>query len=56
MKDVLEEHEWLNHFQFSPTDPNLILFCHEGTWHEVDRVWSVRTDGSDLTSSSTSAP
>ena len=48
VKDVLKEHEWLNHFQFSPTDPNLILFCHEGTWHEVDRVWSVRTDGSDL--------
>lgn len=48
LKDVLKEHEWLNHFQFSPTDPNLILFCHEGTWHEVDRVWSVRTDGSDL--------
>jgi oligogalacturonide lyase len=48
LKDVLSEHEWLNHFQFSPTDPNLILFCHEGTWHEVDRVWSVRTDGSDL--------
>jgi oligogalacturonide lyase len=47
-KDVLKAHEWLNHFQFSPTDPNLILFCHEGTWHEVDRVWSVRTDGSDL--------
>lgn len=21
---------WLNHVQFSPTDPNLIMFCHEG--------------------------
>ena len=49
VKDVLSEHEWLNHFQFSPTDPNLILFCHEGTWHEVDRVWTIRTDGSGLT-------
>lgn len=37
----------INHMQFSPTDPNLMLFCHEGTWHEVDRIWTVRTDGSE---------
>lgn len=49
MKDILKEHEWLNHLQFSPTDPQQILFCHEGTWHEVDRVWAIRTDGSGLT-------
>src|SRR6185437_6950684 len=24
--------DWLNHVQFSPTDPNLIMFCHEGPW------------------------
>jgi oligogalacturonide lyase len=39
---------WLNHVQFSPTDPTLLLFCHEGTWHEVDRIWTIRTDGSGL--------
>ncbi|MBI5767088.1 MAG: oligogalacturonate lyase [Verrucomicrobia bacterium] len=39
----------LNHMQFSPTDPNLLLYCHEGTWHEVDRVWTIRTDGSAMT-------
>ena len=39
---------WLNHLQFSPTDPNLLLFCHEGTWHEVDRIWTIHTDGSGL--------
>ncbi|HEV3199742.1 MAG TPA: oligogalacturonate lyase family protein [Bryobacteraceae bacterium] len=49
LKDILREHEWLNHLQFSPTDPNLIMFCHEGTWHEVDRVWTIRTDGTALT-------
>ena len=48
LKEVLREHEWLNHLQFSPTDPGLIMFCHEGTWHEVDRVWTVRIDGSGL--------
>jgi oligogalacturonide lyase len=41
--------DWLNHVQFSPTDPNLILFCHEGPWHKVDRIWTIRTDGSGLT-------
>lgn len=48
-KDVVKEREWLGHLQFSPTDPNQIMFCHEGTWHEVDRVWLVRTDGTGLT-------
>jgi oligogalacturonide lyase len=41
--------DWLNHVQFSPTDPGLILFCHEGPWHKVDRIWTIRTDGSGLT-------
>lgn len=40
--------EWLNHLQFSPTDPDRILFCHEGPWHMTDRLWTIRTDGSDL--------
>lgn len=40
--------DWLNHVQMSPTDPGLIMFCHEGPWHQVDRVWTIRTDGSDL--------
>jgi oligogalacturonide lyase len=42
-------HDWLNHLQFSPTDPNLLLFCHEGPWHKVDRIWTIRTDGTHLT-------
>jgi oligogalacturonide lyase len=48
VKDIFREHEWLGHLQFSPTDPRLIMFCHEGTWHEVDRVWTIRADGSEL--------
>ena len=40
---------WLNHMQFSPRDPNLLLYCHEGTWHEVDRIWTIRTDGTQQT-------
>jgi oligogalacturonide lyase len=41
--------DWLNHLQFSPTDPGLLMFCHEGPWHEVDRIWTIQTDGTHLT-------
>jgi len=40
--------DWLNHVQFSPTDPGLLMFCHEGPWHKVDRIWTIRTDGTGL--------
>ena len=40
--------DWQNHVQFSPTDPNLIMFCHEGPWHKVDRIWTIHTDGTGL--------
>jgi hypothetical protein len=49
IKNVHTSRDWLNHLQFSPTDPTLIMFCHEGPWHEVDRIWTIRTDGSQLT-------
>ena len=48
-KTVGYQFGWLNHMQFSPTDPTLLLYCHEGTWHEVDRIWTIRTDGSEMT-------
>jgi oligogalacturonide lyase len=41
--------DWLGHVQFSPTDPGLVMFCHEGPWHKVDRLWTIRTDGTGLT-------
>ena len=25
------------------------MFCHEGPWHKVDRIWTIRTDGTALT-------
>jgi oligogalacturonide lyase len=40
--------DWLNHVQMSPTDPTLLLFCHEGPWHLLDRTWIIKTDGSGL--------
>jgi oligogalacturonide lyase len=41
--------DWLNHLEFSPTDPTLLMFCHEGPWHKVDRIWTIRTDGTHAT-------
>lgn len=41
--------DWLNHLLFSPADPGLLMFCHEGPWHKVDRLWTIRTDGTRLT-------
>ena len=37
--------DWLNHLQFSPADPTLLMYCHEGAWQMVDRIWTIRTDG-----------
>jgi oligogalacturonide lyase len=49
VKTLLKSTDWLNHIQFSPTDPTLLMFCHEGPWHKVDRTWTIRIDGTGLT-------
>jgi len=49
VKTLLRGTDWYNHIQFSPTDPKLLMFCHEGPWHKVDRTWTIRTDGTALT-------
>lgn len=46
---LLKSTDWINHLLFSPTDPTLLMYCHEGPWHKVDRVWTIRTDGSAIT-------
>ena len=46
LRIVYESNDWLNHVQMSPSDPTLIMYCHEGPWHKVDRIWTIRTDGS----------
>jgi len=45
LKTILNSTDWLNHLEFSPTDPALLMYCHEGPWHKVDRIWTIRTDG-----------
>jgi oligogalacturonide lyase len=42
LKVIHTENTWLGHVQFSPTDPDLLMFCHEGPWQKVDRIWTIR--------------
>ena len=46
---LLHSTDWVNHLEFSPTDPALLMYCHEGPWHKVDRNWTIRTDGTQNT-------
>jgi oligogalacturonide lyase len=46
---LLHSTDWINHLLFSPIDPTLLMYCHEGPWHKVDRIWNIRTDGSQNT-------
>jgi len=47
VKTILKGTDWLNHVQFSPTDPTLLMYAHEGPSLKVDRVWTIRADGSN---------
>jgi oligogalacturonide lyase len=49
VKELLHSTDWINHLLFSPTDPTLLMYCHEGPWQKVDRIWTIRTDGSQKT-------
>lgn len=41
LKEIHQEKTWLGHIQFSPVEPDLLMFCHEGPWHKVDRIWTI---------------
>ncbi|TWI48378.1 oligogalacturonide lyase [Pseudoduganella flava] len=43
---IHESTDWLSHPQFSPADPEMLMYSHEGPWHQVDRIWTIRADGS----------
>jgi len=46
---LLHSTDWVNHLLFSPTDPTLLMYCHEGPWQKVDRIWTIHTDGTQNT-------
>ncbi|MCB0531404.1 MAG: hypothetical protein H6574_01115 [Lewinellaceae bacterium] len=41
LEKIHTENTWLGHIQFSTTDPDMLMFCHEGPWHKVDRIWHI---------------
>jgi len=42
---VWEEDYWIGHVNTSPTQANLLTFCHEGPWDRVDqRIWGLDAD------------
>ncbi len=43
---VHSEERWLGHPQFRPGDNSAVMFCVEGPWSKVERIWAVRADGS----------
>ena len=45
---IFTDSAWLNHVQFSPTDPKLLMFCHEGPWHKVDRIWTINVESKEV--------
>ncbi len=49
LRPLLHSRDWVNHLLFSPTDPNLLMYCHEGPWQKVDRIWTIHTDGTHNT-------
>jgi oligogalacturonide lyase len=49
LKILLHSTDWINHLLFSPTDPQLLMYCHEGAWEKVDRIWMIHTDATHNT-------
>lgn len=40
--DVFKDTHQVGHFQFSPDDPTIGMFCHEGPWNLVtQRIWFI---------------
>ncbi len=49
LNKIYTENTWLGHVQFSPTDPDVLMFCHEGPWHKVDRIWTINVKAKKVT-------
>jgi len=47
LNKLYSEKAWLNHVQFSPTDPSILMYDHEGPWHLVDRIWTINIQTND---------
>jgi oligogalacturonide lyase len=46
--EVVRQKKWFSHTLINPLNENLILYCHEGPWDEVEqRMWLVDSAGRD---------
>ncbi|MEP6673613.1 MAG: oligogalacturonate lyase family protein [Ferruginibacter sp.] len=48
LKKIFTDSAWLNHVQFSPTNASLLMFCHEGPWHKVNRIWTININTKEV--------
>ena len=37
----VDDDRWLNHVNASPARPDLVTYCEEGPWEQVDRIWAL---------------
>ena len=49
LNKIFTDSAWLNHLQFSTSDPYLLSFCHEGPWHKVNRIWHINVNTKKIT-------
>jgi oligogalacturonide lyase len=49
LNKIFTDSAWINHLQFSTTDPALLSFCHEGPWHKVNRIWHIDINTKKIT-------
>ena len=46
---IFEEPYWIGQVNTSSTRSDLLTFCHEGPWNEVDnRIWGMNTDSGEV--------
>ncbi|MBC7889758.1 MAG: hypothetical protein H7Z13_17925 [Ferruginibacter sp.] len=49
LNKIFTDSAWLNHVQFSSVNPNLLMFCHEGPWHKLNRLWTIDVNTKQVT-------
>jgi oligogalacturonide lyase len=49
LNKIFTDSAWLNHVQFSSVNPALLMFCHEGPWHKVSRIWTIDVNTKQVT-------
>ena len=48
-QNLFEESYWIGHVNTSPTRNELLTFCHEGPWNEVDnRIWGMNVETGEV--------